>query len=387
MHVPDAYGEGAVPQQRSTDHFELKPAQQRVLGVLKSEGSSRLTRARYEELSGVGRSQAAYDLAELVEKGVLERVGSGRATRYRIVHLSTRRQDGRRRWTQERIRAALEEFCAGRDAWPSATEFKQTGRFDLYVAASRYGGIPFWTSELGLTREPQPAPPRGEAAAQDVPATAAVGPAAAVAALALALAGAGHVRLSHGGAVVEAAPPQLLDASLKPPAVRQPTRHVQTGGSEAGRSPGPREASAHARHVDVDRAGLVAVERAELVRAAQTPRLRTSNLVNSSDELVEPRAASRAFRRQRPPPTSAPAARQLSEGDRTCVAARCESSRRRHLLALALTAFAGGSCCRGGRRRHVPSITYAVDGIVGTNRLVSRQSAAATSSSSTGRCE
>jgi len=52
-----------VPQQRSTDHFELKPAQQRVLGVLKSEGTSRLTRASYEELSGVSRSQAAYDLA------------------------------------------------------------------------------------------------------------------------------------------------------------------------------------------------------------------------------------------------------------------------------------------------------------------------------------
>ena len=218
-----------MPQQRSTDHFELKPAQQRVLGVLKSEGTSRLTRARYEEVSGVGRSQAAYDLAELVEKGILERHGRGRATRYRIVHpSSTAAGTGRRRWTQERIRAALEEFCAGRDAWPSATEFKQTGRFDLYVAASRYGGIPFWTSELGLTREPQPAPPAARPRRRMFRPRLQWVPAAAVAALALALAGAGHVRLSHGGAVVEAAPPQLLDASLKPPAVRQPTRHAQT---------------------------------------------------------------------------------------------------------------------------------------------------------------
>ena len=99
-----------MPQQRSTDHFELKPAQQRVLGVLKSEGTSRLTRARYEELSGVSRSQAAYDLAELVENGMLERLGSGRATRYRIVHQTTPGRSGRRRWTQERIRAALQEF-------------------------------------------------------------------------------------------------------------------------------------------------------------------------------------------------------------------------------------------------------------------------------------
>lgn len=229
MHAPDAYGEGAVPQQRSTDHFELKPAQQRVLGVLKSEGTSRLTRARYEELSGVGRSQAAYDLAELVEKGILERHGSGRATRYRIVHLSTPSgQGGRRRWTQERIRAALEEFCAGRDAWPSATEFKLTGHFDLYVAASRYGGIRFWASELGLTREPQPAPRMGRPWRRTFRPRLQWVPAAAVAALALALAGAGHIRLSHSGAVVEAAPPRLLDASLKPPAVQQPTRHVQT---------------------------------------------------------------------------------------------------------------------------------------------------------------
>jgi hypothetical protein len=229
VHVPDAYGEGAVPQQRSTDHFELKPAQQRVLGVLKSEGTSRLTRARYEELSGVGRSQAAYDLAELVEKGILERLGSGRASRYRLVHLSTSSgQGGRRRWTPDRIRSGLAEFCAGRDAWPSASEFKQTGHFDLYVAASRYGGIPFWTSELALTREPQPASAAARPRRRTFRPRLQWVSAAAVAVLALALAGAGHIRLSHGGAVVEAAPPQLLDESLKPPAVRQPALHVQT---------------------------------------------------------------------------------------------------------------------------------------------------------------
>jgi hypothetical protein len=239
VHVPDAYGEGAVRQQRSTDHFELKPAQQRVLGVLKSEGTSRLTRARYEELSGVGRSQAAYDLAELVEKGILERLGSGRASRYRLVHLSTPSgQGGRRRWTPDRIRSGLAEFCAGRDAWPSATEFKRAGRFDLYVAASRYGGIRFWTSELGLTREPQPAPLVGRPWHRTFRPRLQWVPAAAVAALALALAGAGHIRLSHGGAVVEAAPPQLLDASLKPPAVRQPARHAQTA-RHARRAPRP----------------------------------------------------------------------------------------------------------------------------------------------------
>jgi len=216
-----------VPQQRSTDHFELKPAQQRVLGVLKSEGTSRLTRARYEELSGVSRSQAAYDLAELVENGMLERLGSGRATRYRIVHQSTPGRSGRRRWTQERIRAALQEFCAGRDGWPTAAEFKRAGRFDLYVAASRYGGIRFWTSELGLTREPQVATPAAKSRRWTFRPRLQWVPAAAVAALALALAGGGHIKLSPGGAVLQAAPPRVLDGlSLKAPTARERARLV-----------------------------------------------------------------------------------------------------------------------------------------------------------------
>ena len=222
-------GEGAVPQQRSTDNFELKPAQQRVLGVLKSEGTSRLTRARYEELSGVSRSQAAYDLAELVEHGILERIGSGRATRYRIVHASAPGRNGRRRWTQERIRAALDEFCAGRDAWPSAREFKEAGRFDLYVAASRYGGIRFWTSELGLAREAQPAPPAPPRRRRTFRPRLQWVPAAAVAALALAIAGSTQVRFApHSGSVFEAAPPQIVAGpSLKPPTARERARQAQ----------------------------------------------------------------------------------------------------------------------------------------------------------------
>lgn len=214
-----------MPQHRSTDHFELKPAQQLVLGVLKSEGTARLTRARYEELSGVSRSQAAYDLAELVENGVLERLGSGRATRYRIVHLNPPGRGSRRRWTPERIRAGLVAFCAGREAWPSANEFKQAGRFDLYVAASRYGGIPFWTSELGLGRVAHSAPPPVRPWRGTFRPRLRWVPAAAVAALALTLAGGGHIRLSPGGAVLQAARPQLLAASLKPPLVQQRARH------------------------------------------------------------------------------------------------------------------------------------------------------------------
>src|SRR5437868_1024460 len=116
---------------------QLKPSQRLALDSLARADAPDLTRARYEDLTGVSRSQAAYDLAELVEAGLLVRVGGGRATRYRLPHAV---ESGRRRWTDERIRTELASFCADRTTWPSAAEFKAAGRSDLYVAASRYGG-------------------------------------------------------------------------------------------------------------------------------------------------------------------------------------------------------------------------------------------------------
>jgi len=128
---------------------EFKPAQQRALALLRDGREADLTRGAYQEICGVSRSQAAYDLAELVEAGVLERVGGGRSTRYVLVRQPNL---ARRHWTSERIRAELASFCAGRRAWPSAREFKTAGHADLYVAASRYGGVAFWAAELGLPR-------------------------------------------------------------------------------------------------------------------------------------------------------------------------------------------------------------------------------------------
>ena len=151
-----------MPQRGSKGRIELKPTQERVLAVLAEDGSGRLTRGRYEDIAGVSRSQAAYDLAELVNAGILERVGGGRATTYRLVRRV--RPHGRRHWTNERIRAALEEFCASQKTWPSASEFKAKGRSDLYVAASRYGGIGFWVTELGFAEPPRA--PRPEAPAR-----------------------------------------------------------------------------------------------------------------------------------------------------------------------------------------------------------------------------
>jgi hypothetical protein len=293
-----------VPQQRSTDHFELKPAQQRVLGVLKSEGTARLTRARYEELSGVSRSQAAYDLAELVENGILERLGSGRATRYRIVHLNTPGGGGRRRWTQERIRAALDEFCAGHDAWPTAAEFKQAGRFDLYVAASRYGGIRFWTSELGLTREPQPAPPTEKPRRRTFRPRLQWVPAASVAALALALAGGEHIRLSPGAAVLQAAPPQQLAASLKPPTVRARVRQVQT--ARHAKPTARRARPSHAQHGSTakETTQLASVQVSTPAQASTAARTTysSSTPTSSSNPAPLPAPSGGNVRRPLPPP-------------------------------------------------------------------------------------
>lgn len=146
-----------MPQRTSVGRLQLKPTQERVLAALSEDGSAELTRGEYETIAGVSRSQAAYDLAELVEARVLDRIGGGRSTRYR---LARHEQPGQRRWTDERIRAALTEFCAGRETWPSASEFKEAGRADLYVAASRYGGIGSWASQLGFPRPGRAAPPR-----------------------------------------------------------------------------------------------------------------------------------------------------------------------------------------------------------------------------------
>ena len=74
-----------MPEDPAIGRTQLKRTQQRALAALAAAGGSKeLSRGEYEELAGVGRSQAAYDLAELVEAGILRRVGGGRATRYRL---------------------------------------------------------------------------------------------------------------------------------------------------------------------------------------------------------------------------------------------------------------------------------------------------------------
>jgi hypothetical protein len=128
----------------------LKPAQERVLAEMSARSDGDFTRADYETVAHVSRSQAAYDLAELVKLGLVERLGSGRATRYRVARPGAGR---RRKWTPERIRTELEAFCDELGGWPRASEFREAGRADLYLASSRYGGIDHWAEELGFVEE------------------------------------------------------------------------------------------------------------------------------------------------------------------------------------------------------------------------------------------
>jgi hypothetical protein len=60
------------------------------------------------------------------------------------------RGDAPRRWTEDRVRAELEAFCAGRDTWPTANEFERAALGRLYRAASRLGGVRRWQRQLGL---------------------------------------------------------------------------------------------------------------------------------------------------------------------------------------------------------------------------------------------
>lgn len=57
------------------------------------------------------------------------------------------------RWTEQRVRDALTELCADRTVYPSAAEFAAVGLSGLYGAiAKRHGGHDRWAQALGLYR-------------------------------------------------------------------------------------------------------------------------------------------------------------------------------------------------------------------------------------------
>jgi ATP-dependent DNA helicase RecG len=62
------------------DRFDLNDRQKQAVVYLKSHAS--ITNAEYQRLTGAIRKTAARDLSDLVEKGVLERKGEKRSSRY-----------------------------------------------------------------------------------------------------------------------------------------------------------------------------------------------------------------------------------------------------------------------------------------------------------------
>lgn len=53
-------------------------------------------------------------------------------------------------WTEERVRADLEDFLRGRTFWPSRLEFEAAGRKPLRDAIRRLGGPERWATEFKL---------------------------------------------------------------------------------------------------------------------------------------------------------------------------------------------------------------------------------------------
>jgi hypothetical protein len=139
--------------------IQLTPNQEQAVAALTTGDRDEISRAEYEKLAGIKRTQAKVDLANLTQAGVLRAVGSGPRTRYRLAIKPVRTGDGAspgpaRTWTEDRIRTELQTFLAGRRYWPSAREFRDADQMPLYQAASRRGGIERWVRELGLERLP-----------------------------------------------------------------------------------------------------------------------------------------------------------------------------------------------------------------------------------------
>lgn len=59
------------------------------------------------------------------------------------------RHGGTRKWTDERLEAALREFIGERPYFPTAEEFERAGRHDLRNAVKKYGGTVRWAARLG----------------------------------------------------------------------------------------------------------------------------------------------------------------------------------------------------------------------------------------------
>jgi Fic family protein len=139
---------------RRDAQVQLTASQQRGLAVLAVEQLREFARHDYERAAGVSERRAQNDLRGLTSIGMVRPVGSGPSTRYRLSRPRTERNDSRgrkRNWTEDRIERELRDFLAALPStgWPKVDDFRDAGRYSLYRAAARYGGIEHWRARLG----------------------------------------------------------------------------------------------------------------------------------------------------------------------------------------------------------------------------------------------
>ena len=139
------------------DPLRLSATQERALTRLRIEGRREFSRRDYENASGLGRSAAGGEIAELARHGILIPRGAGTAARYAFSSPPGDRAPGGRprrgrkpTWTDAAIEAELRSFLDGRSSWPTRDEFSAAGKLGLYSAASRRGTIGRWRAHFGL---------------------------------------------------------------------------------------------------------------------------------------------------------------------------------------------------------------------------------------------
>ena len=87
-HIQGALGKTAFWSALQADHPDLSPSQRKALGRLFDAGpegfAGGLSTEKYVNLTGVSRATAYRELTDLTERGLLQRTGQGRGTRYRL---------------------------------------------------------------------------------------------------------------------------------------------------------------------------------------------------------------------------------------------------------------------------------------------------------------
>ena len=88
-HIQSEADKTAFWSQLNATHPDLTAAQRKALGKLFDAGpdgfAGGMSTEKYVHLTGVSRATAYRELTDLTERGLLERTGQGRGTRYRLV--------------------------------------------------------------------------------------------------------------------------------------------------------------------------------------------------------------------------------------------------------------------------------------------------------------